>query len=296
MINTRYLSALLLFLPAVAGASADVMAVMTCRPAAANAVELKLVMFGLRAAPSRERAAKVEFVTPNGKHYDSPAPGPRSVTVPIPRRAWPADHVEVVPVGRFTVAGNAPARLQVHGGLVGGPRARLGTLVRAGDSRVTFERHCPWPAGDGDHRVIVAASCKRVGARRFYLKVAYFNCGEAFSSDHSAFVHYEFAAKGEDLDPPIALGLLPTSIRMDTASWSRDTVTVVQLRPIDIPRDAPEFVYVRAGIYDQFGTKKRINCVGSDDGTGRVLVGRFVNRPDRVEFERTFSSHAAKTE
>ena len=265
--------------------------VMTCEPQGPDSVLLKMVVFNAGRAFARDGAARVEFATGPwaGKTFVAPLPGPRTATVALRTKGWQPDHVEVARFGPFVLDGRAPKEIHVRGGLVGDPATRLGTLVRNGKrgAAVTFRRHFPLPEpAPGELRVLTAASAERLPGGRFLLKVAYFNCGQQFAKDLSAFVHFEFEAKGENLEEPCALKLYPRSRAMDTAAWRQDEVTVVQFGPFEMPSRAPGRVYVRAGIYDQFGTQARLPIAGSDDGTGRVLVGRFVRGDGRVWFER----------
>ena len=254
--------------------------VLACEPASGNHVLLKMIMFGTEP----QDRVRLEFVA-DGLPYEGQAPRPRSASAALKC----AGRVEVVRFGPFVLDEHVPRELHVRGGVVEGRPHRLGTITRSGSKEepTTFRRHFPLLVrADDEHQILVAASSQRLGPRRFIFRVAYFNCGESFESDLSAFVHFEFAAKGENLAEPCELKLFPRSERIDTSTWRPDEVTVVRFEPFEIPTGAPETVYVRAGIYDQFGTKERLPIAGSDDGTGRVLVGRFVRRRGMVSFER----------
>ena len=266
---------------------------MTCQPLGARRVSLKMVILNAGREFAHDRAARVEFVTaPSDRRMlQSPPPGPRTTTVPLRSKGWAPDHVEVVSFGPFVFDGQMPKQLHVRAGLDGESLAILGTLVRdgdgEGDTRITFRRVLPWPSvAKGERRVLAAAAAQRVDGRRFVLRAAYFNGGEEFATDYSAFIHFELNAEGENLDQTIALKLHPMSQRMDTSAWDDGELTVVTFGPIDIPRNVPKHVYVRAGMYDQFGSGERLMLPGSDDGTGRVLVGRFVTKDGATVFQR----------
>jgi hypothetical protein len=47
----------------------------------------------------------------------------------------------------------------------------------------------------------------------------------------------------------------------------------------------PEFVYLRAGLYNRQGDGARVPVAGPDD-THRALIGRLVTRGGRTWFER----------
>ena len=267
------------------------LAVLTCETRPADRLLLRMVLVNAGQAFSSDGAARIEFASsgPDGPAQAAPAPGLRTMVAPVRCRSWAADHIAVVDFGPFAVDDAMPASLWVRGGLEGGPVSTLGRLVRGagGDASPAFHRVLPWSSlSDGEHRLLVIAAGDRVDDRRFLLKIAYFNAGETFDKDYSAFVHFELGAKGEDLDQTAALGLQPMSRGLDTAGWREDELTVVTFGPIAVPSKAPEHVYVRAGLYDQFGTHKRLALPGSDDATGRVLVGRFVTTGARTTFER----------
>ena len=254
--------------------------VLACEPASGNRVTLKMVLF------SAEPHARVgiEFVA-GGVPYRGQAPRPHAMSTSLE----PTDHVEVVGFGPFVFDEHVPRELAVRGGIIGSELPHLGTITRsdAKDEPVRFRRHFPLPVPhDGGLRILVVVSTQRLDPRRFVLKVAYFNCGESFDRDLSAFVHFELAAKGENIAESCELKLFPRSERMDTSTWRPDEVTVVCFEPFEIPAGAPDTVYIRAGLYDQFDTKERLPVAGSDDGTGRVLVGRFVEKSGTVSFER----------
>jgi len=257
---------------------------LVCEHVAANRVLLKLAILHVGATPGAHAAAYIEFVSESapGKPYESSPPGPRSVTLPLP--ADPKQNIALARFGPFLFDGQTPKRLLVYGGLAGGPKIKLGLLTKTA-GRVVFQRGLPKPAAAGEVRVLAAAECEPFGRRRFVLKIAFFNAGESFPADYSAFVHFELQPKGERLDQAMAWKLWPMSQRMDTRSWGPSELAVVRFGPFEIPHGAPRCVYVRAGIYDQFGTKKRLKLAGSDDGTGRVLVGRFLTSGATVRFE-----------
>lgn len=258
--------------------------VLACEPASGGSIVLKMILFGAGPQTDVGDRVRLEFIA-GVVPYEGRALRPRGVSAPLKR----TDHVEVVRFGPFVLDEHVPPELTVRGGIAGGRLRQLGTIIRSSskDEPIRFQRHFPLPAqSDGGLRVIVSASAQRLDPRRFVLKVAYFNCGDSFDRDFSAFVHFEFAAKGENLAEPCELKLLPRSERMDTSTWRPDEVTVVRFEPFEIPTNAPDTVYIRAGIYDQFGTKERLPIARSDDGTGRVLVGRFVRERGTVSFER----------
>jgi len=251
-----------------------------------------MTIFNMGPQAEASGRASLEFMA-GGSLYEGEDPRPRGASVALARETWPAGHVEVVRFGPFLLDGRAPRELRVRGGVAGSPLQPLGALVRgnsAGDP-VAFRRHFPLAdQPDGYLRLVVAAVVQRLDPRRFVLRVAYLNCGERFDRDLSAFVHFELGAKGEDVAESCELKLFPRSGRMDTSTWRPDELTVVRFDPFEIPANAPDIVYIRAGIYDQFGTKERTPIAGSDDGTGRVLVGRFVRKRGVAIFERIWPS------
>jgi len=266
------------------------LSLLVCDAVSPRTIALKLILLNPGRQFDTDGQARLEFGRPDapGHPFESPAPGPRTVNLPVKCSEWAPDHVEVLSFGPFSLSEGVPTNLEVRGGLVGDAPTLLGTLTAGDrDSSLQFRRAFPaiLPATK-THRVIVTAVCERTDARRFVVKLAYLNCGERFETALSAFLHFELAPKGEDLDPAIALRLLPSSRRVNTSTWRPDELTVVQFGPFEIPRDAPEHVYLRAGLYDQFGTPERLDLAGSDDGTGRVLVGTFTHTPAGVLFQR----------
>jgi len=269
-----------------AGAAAPMepLLVLCGEPGAGHSIRLKLVVFTAASAPAPEHV-RVELFH-QGKPFTGPPASARPLHARLPGAKEAGAQVRVAALGSVVMDADGPESLQVRGGPVGERLMALGSLRRADDGGVLFLRHWPLPRPKPDERtVLVAGAAERMGPRRFLLKLAYFNCGESFDKDLTAFIHFEFAPRGEDLDGPVAAGLLTQSYDMDTSSWRPGEVTVVRSRPFDVPAGAPEHVYVRAGIYDRRGTQARLLLAGSDDDTGRVLVGRFVAEGERVEFE-----------
>ena len=235
------------------------------------------------------REARIEFALPGapGRAYNAAAPGLRAATVALDAQQRPAGQVQLIRFGPFTLDDRCPQELGVRGGIVPGPMEWLGTLVRRQGEAVVFLRHFPRAEQASGHaRILTAASAERIAGNRFLLKVGYFNCGHRFTKDLSAFVHFEFEPQGEHLHEPCRHKLFPRSMAVDSATWRPDEVTVVTFGVFEFPPGAPKCVYVRAGLYDQHGTGERVPMAGSDDGTGRVRVGRFVRRSGRVWFDR----------
>jgi hypothetical protein len=132
---------------------------------------------------------------------------------------------------------------------------------------------------------VVAAACEFVDDRRFVVKVLYLNCGERLDRDYDAFLHFELAPTGEDLPKTSALGLWPSASPTDASTWGESEVTVVRFGPYELAANAPEFIYLRAGLFDRAGDGKRLPLVGPDD-TDRALIGRLVSRDGKTWFER----------
>lgn len=269
---------------AEAAAPMEPLLVLCGEPAAGHSIRLKLVVFTGGSAPAPEHV-RVEFFH-QGKSLDGPPPSARPLHARLPGAPEAGSQVHVAALGSVAMDADGPESVQVRGGAAGDRLVPLGSLRRADDGRVLFLRHWPLPSPkQGERAVLVAAAAERMGPRRFLLKLAYLNYGESFDKDLTAFVHFEFAARGEDLADPVAAGLLTQSYDMDTSCWRPGEVTVVRSRAFDVPASAPEHVYVRVGIYDRQGTQARLPLAGSDDDTGRVLVGRFVAEGERVGFE-----------
>lgn len=266
-----------------AGPASGVLTTMVCEQAVNGRPELKLLLFGAGRKTDKPSGVRVEC------RAGVERPVFWSAEVPVDPGAWERGSFAIVPLGGFPWERAPSPSFTVSAGVLGDDPGFLGRVVRANGVKgpVVIERTHPTSPGPGaGARVMVAATAEPVDARTAVLKVAFLNCGEEFTTDYSGFVHFDLKPTGEDLTPASSLGLHPTSVRTDTSTWRSDEVTVLRFGPFHVPRRAPEHVYVRTGLYDQHGSMARLHLAGSDDGTGRVLVGRFVATGDGVRFER----------
>lgn len=258
----------------------DVLVALVCEQTGERLPELTLLLFGIGTGTTRPSTIRVEC------RADHERPLFWSADVPIAPDTWGAADIATVPLGGFPWERAPTPSFAVWAGASAGGLDLLGHVTRT-DGSARIRRVTPMTSGAaaGAH-VIVTATAEPVDARTALLKLVFLNCGEEFTADYSGFVHFDLRPTGEDLAPAGSLGLHPSSARMDTSAWRMDELTVVRFGPFHFPPQSPEHVYVRAGIYDQHGTTARVPLAGSDDGTGRVLVGRFVVDGKAARFER----------
>jgi len=256
---------------------------------APETVSLKMLILNAGHEFKADTSARLEFVLPGpeGKVYEGAARGPRTVTVPVASPKWSRDHIEIVSLGEFVLDEHAPKDLLLRGGLADQPPVELGTLSR-GDAVAGLRLVRAFPVAvstQNKRRIVVAAACEFVDDRRFVVKLLYLNCGERLEPDYDAFLHFELAPTGEDLPKTSALGLWPSAAPTDSSTWGQSEVTVARFGPYQLPPNAPEFIYLRAGLYDRAGDGKRLPLAGPDD-TDRALVGRLASREGATWFER----------
>jgi hypothetical protein len=263
---------------------AQVLSVLTYDAAGDSALRLKMVLLNAGRKFDADDAVRVEFALPGApaKAFESAAPGPRTVSVPVACAKWAGDQVEIVDLGSFVWGEQTPKELVVRGGLASEPLVPLGRLTREAGG-IPFVREYPGP--EGKRKVIVAAACESLGDSRVLVKVAYFNCGERLDRNYDAFLHFEIVPTGEALAKASALGLYPSGSPTDSASWSEGDMTVVQFGPYTLPAGVPERLYLRAGLYDRAGDGKRLPFAGPDD-TDRALLGALVTQGGKTWFER----------
>jgi hypothetical protein len=283
-----------------------VVPLLVCQARGSDEVVLDLTLLNGGRRFAEDPRAQLGFLDPTagGRTFEGATPGPRTAVVPVATSAWSGDQAEVLTFGPFTLAGEVPGELLVRGGLEGEAPTVLGTLVRpdpgAPGQGVRFVRAWPGvPPPAGRCRIWVTAVATPVDdGGGLMLKVAYANCGEAVSVDHDAFLHVETEPTGEHLDRTTAMGLYPMAVPTDSASWSASELTVVAFGPLTLPAEAPEVLYLRAGLYDHRGGRgsgKRLPLVSPDD-SDRALVGRLVTRAGRTHFERIFMQDANREE
>jgi len=214
--------------------------------------------------------------------------------LPVAVSDWQKGQLAVLSLGCFALDRATPHTLQVRGGLDGDTARVLGVLEQAAEGGIgqgpRFVRAWPGPAFPaGRSRLWVSAAvipADDAGALTF--RLIYSNCGESLGLDYDAFLHFETEATGEHLERTMALGLYPLAVATDSAAWSASEFTVVDVGPFRLPADTPEFLYLRAGLYDRrggAGTGKRLPLAGPD-GSDRALVGRLVTRAGSTRFER----------
>lgn len=270
-------------------AAGRVVSFLASEEAGPGSVLLKLVLLNAGRSFAADAAVRLSFEEPGapGKPVERPAPGPRSVAAPLACARWKPDNVEILSFGPFVLDAGAPAALRVFGRIGDEPPVLLGTLARDGKGEVRFTR--AWPGGEppaGSARVLAVAARLPLDPDRFTIKVAFLNCGEKLPFDYTAFLHFELAPTGQDLDRTIALDLLPSSTATDSAAWTEDDLAVVSFGPYTWPKEATGPIYLRAGLYDnRTGNGPRLPLAGPDD-SGRALVGRLVREGDAVRFER----------
>ena len=272
-----------------APAAPQVQLVLCSTPSGASLVHLKLLLLNAGATPPADAKALVAFSSaPGGAALELPAPGPRSLAVPLKASEWPADHTEVLDLGDVSLAPPCPTVVAVSGGLAGQEMHLLGTLRRGvAGAPASFLRAYPQAdvAPGGRSHLFFAAAYEPTEDGQFRMKLACLNCGEKLKADYDVFLHFELAPVGTELAATTALGLFPAGRATDSSQWSESDLAVAELGPYCLQAGAPEFIYLRAGLYNRQGDGARLPIAGPDD-TSRALIGRLVTREGRTWFER----------
>jgi hypothetical protein len=272
--------------PALAQAEGQVQALLTCAPLSQSAVHLKLVLLGAPATPAPEAVLVTFAQTPGGPPLNLPAPGPRNLSLPLKAPERSPGPVWILDLGEVSLAPPCPQEIEVRGGATGQNPATLGTLRRGREGApATFARAYPGATSPpGSARLVILATYEPLEDHQFRIKLACFNCGAQLPADEDLFLHFELSPTGSDLPATTALGLLPDGRATDSASWSEGDLAVAQFGPYSMPEGLPEFVYLRAGLYNRQGDGARVP-VASPDDTSRALVGRLVTRDGKTRFE-----------
>lgn len=258
---------------------------LVATPSGAAVVQLKLVVLCSAGSAATEGTLQVAFAAAAAAEpIEVPPPGPRGMTLPWRPPAGASDQVQIVGLGEVSLAPPCPEVLEVRGGVRGQPLRPLGWLRRgAAGAASTFTR--AYPAAGGKTGLLFVAVYEPSEERLFNLRLACFNCGDHREADQDLFLHFEPAPTGTDLQATMALGLPPDARPTDSGSWSPGDQVVASFGPYSIPEHAPEFIYLRAGLYYRQGDGARAPVEGPDD-TRRALLGRLVTRAGQTWFER----------
>jgi hypothetical protein len=270
---------------------------LVCTPTGASTVRLQVLALSVGDTFAADTAVEVTFwAATAAAAVELSPPGPRTVALPLRTAGWAAEQMELVEVGEFSLAPPCPEALEVRGGARGQTARSLGRLRRGENgAAVAFSRTFPGApavglaagsaADEARTGLVFAAVYEPLDERRFTVRMGCFNCGGRRAVDEDLFLHFELSPRGIDLAPTVALGLHPDARPTDSSAWHEGELTVVQFGPYTLPEEVPEFIYLRAGLYNRQGDGARAPVAGPDD-TNRALLGRVVSRQGQTRFER----------